>query len=180
MSGSFPRGSRLLSCALAASLASAATAVVAETPASAFATGVPRVTFEKWMISIGGHTQKVRVGSSVKYGASGPLESITPEVRLTAAREGLHHYSYRLVGPHHEETGVTEGAFTGRSTVIDSPIIPLALALGPEGRARSQDATFDPGTYHLEVRVGSPKHISFYGEGRGKPALVVSLKLVKK
>ncbi len=148
--------------------------------AGAFAAApAAHVTFETWTVSIGGHAQKVRMGTTVKYSASAPLESITPEFKLTAKGEGLHHYSWRIVGPHHEETGVTEGSFTGRSTVIDSPIIPLAVAVGPEGKARSEHETFDPGTYDLEVRVGSPKQISFYGEGRGKPALVVSLKLAK-
>jgi hypothetical protein len=64
--------------------------------------------------------------------------------------------------------------------VLASPIVPLALQLGPEGQARSEHATFVPGTYQMEVRVGSVQHISFYGEGRGKPALVVTLKLVSQ
>ena len=144
------------------------------------AAAVPRVTAKTWAVSIAGHTQQVAVGGTVRYSPSTPVESITPEVTLTADSEGKHQYSYRISGPQHTETGVTEGSFTGRSTVVDPAIIPLAMALGPEGKARRQDAKFIPGTYSMEVRVGSTKHVSFYGEGRGKPALVVTLKLVNK
>jgi hypothetical protein len=108
------------------------------------------------------------------------VESITPEVTMIAPNEGKHLYSYRLKGPNHEATGATEGSFTGRRFVLNPAIIPLAMDLGPEGQARSEHATFVPGTYQVEVRVGSLEHISFYGEGRGKPALVATLKLVKE
>ena len=176
MDGRKTRGGRRARRGILALLAGSGALVITT---AAFAAASAHAKFETWTVSIGGHTKNVRVGSTVKYSESAPLESITPEFKLTAKGEGLHHYSWRIVGPHHEETGVTEGSFTERSTVIDSPIIPLALALGPEGRARTQHETFDSGTYDLEVRVGSPKQISFYGEGRGKPALVVSLKLAK-
>jgi hypothetical protein len=137
------------------------------------------VTVHTWEVSISGHTQKAIVGGTVKYSPNAPVESITPVVHLTAEREGKNTYSYRVKGPHNEETGVTEGTFSGTSTTLDPPIVPLALTLGPEGDPRGENATFTPGKYELEVRVGSPQHLSFYGEGRGKPALVVTLKLVR-
>ena len=125
------------------------------------------MTVHTWAVSISGHSQKAPVGGSVKYSPSAPVESITPEATVTA-KGGGKHYTAPHQGPHNEVTGVTEASLQrplARS--VDPPIVPLALTLGLEGDPRGEHATFTPGNYEIEVRVGSPKHVSFYGEGRG-------------
>jgi hypothetical protein len=140
----------------------------------------PAVTSHYWEVSIDGQSRKVAAGGTVNYGGSEGVESITPNVVLTASHKGKYSYVYRVVGPPDAgATGISEVSFKSRRTVIDPPI-PASVVTKYRVTEPEERKDFLPGTYRFELYVFSAATHEFAVgvTHKEKPTLVESIKLV--
>lgn len=104
-----------------------------------------------WRVSLNGQARVVPAGGSLRYCASGTVESITPVVTLTSSHKGLHMYAVQIIGPRDAgDTPFLEHAFEGKRTLVQAETRPIAFVRLTK-HFHSTGAIFPPGTYKLRL-----------------------------